>query len=110
MDDELDNITIGQPISPVGPAQNAQVRPGLTVSPPISVAPIVIDYLDVRVTLDQMRQLKHSAGHHFKSDATYPLLRDRLHDWRAIFRYVASKGDDSVELACYFAEQIDKFL
>jgi hypothetical protein len=92
------------PIKPIDIPQNAaQVRPGLKAPIPVSETQIVIDYADIRSSLDYMRTL-HRVARHPGQDASYHMVVDRLRDWRALL------GDKKVKSAAYFIKEINRYI
>ena len=88
------------------PREDAEVRPGDRAPIPISVVPIVIDYNDVRATLDEARRIRR-VDRHWRGTLLETGLTDRLRDWRAMMWEKANAGD---RLAQYFTAEIDRFI
>jgi hypothetical protein len=81
----------------------AEVRPGERAPVPVSHVPVVIDYNDVRSSLDFVRDLKRNVRY-WRSDPSFAVIRDRLRDWRAL---MAEKGGSA---SAYFINEINKFI
>lgn len=88
------------------PREDAQVRPGDRAPIPISIAPIVVDYGDIRATLDEARRTRR-VDKHWRGTLLETGTTDRLRDWRAMILQKAGAGD---YLAQYFTKEINRFV